>query len=813
MPLTELSNSEKLGTTRAAHLLRRCTFNVTPKRIREFADLTAHEAVEKLFDFSLAEPDTEDQRNQPLLFPHGPLWYKDGAPMHPPGYGAKKVNWVGGRHSWQQQDHDPILSYSNCPIPPGNCIPEPDAELLGGGSVSFADGTDTLIKNVDGSVIVSKKDQLTATYLQASVYSWRMHEAINDTSIRWKLVFWINSLFTTAHEYIHYHYPHWKLMYDFVNGGDVTSGFVPHADRKSNNDLRSYANSLKALAFAMTYSNEMLLYLDNNTSIKEDSDPETNDGPNENYAREFLELFTILKAQQAGPADYTNYTEQDIVEAAKVLTGFKDEDKNFNGTANRIWGKKIFNDHDTSTKTFSYAFDETEEIVGATDSVDAIGVHDMDRELWDFIHMVFDQSNRLNNGNTIEGRNPIPTAYSFATRMYRYFVSDKIDSAVIEELANDLYTKDTDQDVNFLYIPVLKKLLKSTHFYADGLENSEGPCNSLIGSKLKSPLELLLTSVNLLEIKNEDLDNLVTTYHSHLYADDEDPEKLNSKGFITEEREPLKLFFDPINKLIDGPYPNDDSITPPNSNFSTTLIFAKKGNGHVDLVTLNEESSEEGLAENDLSNVFHKEVMDLFYVPLQLCGFDLKGPETVEGYRGYYKEENYSKNWLDSGNFYNRYVMGSMLVEGEITYTGGGGNYTTGKKLTSYVANLIKWVEDNIDYSNPTSPNPNPTGIDDVHHYANFGPATDADLLVSEMLKYFIAVPPENGSDRFNYFKDILLSGLDPFAWSVIWIRYKYSLVATELNEEEIENLFNEAEKPLKNLCNAIMQSHEFQTF
>lgn len=56
--------------------------------------------------------------------------------------------------------------------------------------------------------------------------------------------------------------------------------------------------------------------------------------PNENYARELLELFTI---------GIGNYTEQDIREAARAFTGWGFRDRAFVFTANQ---------HDTGTKTF-----------------------------------------------------------------------------------------------------------------------------------------------------------------------------------------------------------------------------------------------------------------------------------------------------------------------------------------------------------------------------------------------------------------------------------------------------------------------------
>lgn len=49
----------------------------------------------------------------------------------------------------------------------------------------------------------------------------------------------------------------------------------------------------------------MLRFLDNNLNRK--------NSPNENYARELLELFSIGKGPQIGPGNYTNYTEIDIL--------------------------------------------------------------------------------------------------------------------------------------------------------------------------------------------------------------------------------------------------------------------------------------------------------------------------------------------------------------------------------------------------------------------------------------------------------------------------------------------------------------------
>ena len=63
--------------------------------------------------------------------------------------------------------------------------------------------------------------------------------------------------------------------------------------------------NFKKFITKMVTDNCMLKYLDNTENSEAN--------PNENFAREFFELFTIGKGPQAGPGDYTNYTEDDIV--------------------------------------------------------------------------------------------------------------------------------------------------------------------------------------------------------------------------------------------------------------------------------------------------------------------------------------------------------------------------------------------------------------------------------------------------------------------------------------------------------------------
>jgi uncharacterized protein (DUF1800 family) len=135
----------------------------------------------------------------------------------------------------------------------------------------------------------------------------------------------------------------------------------------------------------MSLDNSMLVYLNNTSNSKS--------APNENYAREFLELFTIGKGPQISAGNYTNYTEADIVQAARILTGFryKSDRSVIDATTGIPKGYNVFSSHDsTSSKVFSSAFGNAA-IASATDA------NGMDAELNAFVDMVFNQQATAKN--------------------------------------------------------------------------------------------------------------------------------------------------------------------------------------------------------------------------------------------------------------------------------------------------------------------------------------------------------------------------------------------------------------------------------
>ncbi len=173
----------------------------------------------------------------------------------------------------------------------------------------------------------------------------------------------------------------------------------------------------------------------------------TASAPDENYARELQELFTVGKGTDS------KYTEQDVKEAAKVLTGWQ-----INGTTYQT----VFNAarHSSANKQFSSFYNNTV-ITGRT------GATAGDLELNDLLNMIFAQNE---------------VAKYIVRKFYRWFVYYDIDAATEANVISPL--ADIFRNNNYEIKPVLNTLFKSEHFY-DVLNQSciiKTPADIVIGS-------------------------------------------------------------------------------------------------------------------------------------------------------------------------------------------------------------------------------------------------------------------------------------------------------------------------------------------
>lgn len=204
----------------------------------------------------------------------------------------------------------------------------------------------------------------------------------------------------------------------------------------------------RKLAREVTLDPAMLRYLNGNTNTKS--------SPNENYGRELQELFTVGKGPEVAPGDYTNYTEDDVKAAARVLTGWRD-------VRDRPDAEFRPNQHDVGDKAFSRAYGNA--VVKGRTGVD--GASEVD----DLIALIFAQTE---------------TARHVCRKLYRFFVyyvvDDDVEARVVAPLAELLVASDWN------IAPVVERLLKSAHFH--------DPANR--GCFIKTPLDLVAGTLRLL---------------------------------------------------------------------------------------------------------------------------------------------------------------------------------------------------------------------------------------------------------------------------------------------------------------------------
>lgn len=289
--------------------------------------------------------------------------------------------------------------------------------------------------------------------------AWWWYNMINRVNLKDKLTFFLHTTFTIANGDVgasHYFYDHLRLLEYYSSG------------------------NLRDLAKKITLDNAMLNYLDNTQNNA--------NNPNENYAREFLELFTITKGDQVGEGDYSTYTEQDVIEAAKVFSGFKTQlDRSIiDPDTNIPMGRLAINQHDQGLKTFSYAFDNYELQGGNTEEL-------IFEELHEFVDMIFNKE---------------ATALAYVKKMYRFFVKSEwdqdVETNILMPLAEQLYEGDYE------ILPVIKRLLASQHFF-DAADSD--PSDEIIGSIIKSPLQLLSSTITNLGFNIPDPENDMENYY------------------------------------------------------------------------------------------------------------------------------------------------------------------------------------------------------------------------------------------------------------------------------------------------------------
>lgn len=183
----------------------------------------------------------------------------------------------------------------------------------------------------------------------------------------------------------------------------------------------------------------MIKYLNNNQNSRR--------APNENLARELMELFTLGEGR--------GYTEQDIKQGARALTGYTYRDDEFQFNARN---------HD----------DEMKVIFGKRDKWDGD----------DFVDLIFARSS---------------ASEFICEKLYRFYVNDS--SSTLEGPARSVVRQmaKTFKADNFELKPVLRKLFLSRHFYDESNRSAI----------IKSPVQLVVQAIRSLGAPVRDVSRIV----------------------------------------------------------------------------------------------------------------------------------------------------------------------------------------------------------------------------------------------------------------------------------------------------------------
>ncbi len=264
--------------------------------------------------------------------------------------------------------------------------------------------------NSDGTV----QSQRTASYKK-----WWIGVMINqDRSIREKLI---------------------MFLVDHFGNETSTVGNANWIYKQHDLVRQNVLGNFKSLVTNITKDVSMLRYLNGYLNVAS--------APDENYGRELQELFTVGKGSDS------HYTESDVQQAAKVLTGWQ-----ING--NTYTSVFTPSRHSTVNKTFSAFYNNTV-IQGRT------GATAGDLEIADLMNMIFSQQE--------------PAKY-IVRKIYRWFVYYTIDDATETNVISPL--ADIFRNNNYELKPLLSALFKSEHFF-DMLNRGcmiKNPADHVIGS-------------------------------------------------------------------------------------------------------------------------------------------------------------------------------------------------------------------------------------------------------------------------------------------------------------------------------------------
>lgn len=229
---------------------------------------------------------------------------------------------------------------------------------------------------------------------------------------------------------------HFAVSYNNMNDlpGKAPGSWVSHVYSYVRLLQTRGLGSYRELVREVCKSSAMVYYLNSYTNTRQ--------SPNQDFARELLELFTVGRVDADGAE---NYTEQDVAEVSRAVTGWRVN----NTTFTAFFDASRFDD---GPKT----------IFGKTGNYDLDGV----------IDLIFEEK-------------PDKVAWFLCSKLYSMLISAEPDQAYIAALAAHCL------QVDFNMAEVLRALFKSAHFYEDRFK----------GCRIKSPTEVFIGFLRHFEVE------------------------------------------------------------------------------------------------------------------------------------------------------------------------------------------------------------------------------------------------------------------------------------------------------------------------
>ena len=377
---------------KAKHLLSRAGFGGTAEQITELHEMGLEKAVEYMLDFD------KSQGKDPLDDALADLLDRD--PLRKKDEGVKLDLLIGTDQFEEVYNQSTIKADKNHPV----------------ADFSKVYMIDLLTRGEDDKPSAEKKRLLARIKLYEMMRTDWMEKLItSENPLEEKIVlFWhghFTSDFATVEDsYMLYLQNYLFHKYAIGNYGELLHGIV--------------------------HDPAMLRYLDNNTNVKGHA--------NENLARELMELFSM--------GEGNGYTEQDVKEGARALTG---------------------NKYDARNKGLFY-FDEPNHDFGQKTIFGHTGNFNADH----FVDLILVQP---------------PTSRFMAAKLFTFFAYGSPDSETVEALAQ------TFRDNHFEVKPMLREMFLSEAFYSE----------EAIGTQIKSPIQLVVGTFRKLGVEQDDYSSMV----------------------------------------------------------------------------------------------------------------------------------------------------------------------------------------------------------------------------------------------------------------------------------------------------------------